>query len=171
METNISKLILVDREKRYNEMLGLLKEYALPVLCGKLNYPGSDKNTAEAKRAFGILTGIIEDRLSDRAVFSKELTGYDGRSILMVLGLPPDEIKKITVEIEDACQLGRIFDLDVYVGDGSSIGREEVGMPQRKCILCDENARVCVRARRHSMEEILKKINQIINNYGEQHGN
>ena len=80
-------------------------------------------------------------------------------------------MKKATIGIEDGSQLGRIFDLDVYLEDGSPFGREDVAMPNRKCLLCDENARLCVRKRKHNTEDILKKINQIISDHGEQHGN
>lgn len=167
METNISQLILEDRERRYNEILKLLSEYDLPVLCGKLNYPGVDKNTVEANKAFAALCNIIKDSFIHKTILSRELTGYDGRSILAVIEMEPEEIKKITTRIEEGSQLGRIFDMDVYIGDGSSIGREMISMPPRKCLLCEENAKLCVRSGKHNLKEILNKINEIINNYGE----
>lgn len=167
MDRNISQLILEDREKRYNEILAFIGEYDLPVLCSKLNYPGGNKNTKESSRAFEILSSIIKESFGTEIVFLKKLTGFDGSSILAVVNMHPLEIKKITCMLEDRSQLGRIFDIDVYVGDGSSIGREMIDMSPRKCIICEDDARICVRSRKHSLEETLNKVNDIINNYGD----
>lgn len=171
MEANISQLILEDREKRYNYILELSKKYNLPVVCGKLNYPGKNKNTMEADNVYKILRSIIEEKLGIETVFSIELEGYDGKSYLAVIDMPPENIKRITANMEDSMEIGRIFDIDVYINDGTSIGRELINQPPRKCIICGENARICVRSGKHSLQETLKKINQIINNYGDQYGN
>jgi holo-ACP synthase len=171
MKTNISQLILEDREKRYNNILDISRKYDLPVVCGKLNYPGKDKNTIEAYRGFEILLKIIKEKFSMETVFSKELKGFDGRSILAAVDMTPEAIKKITVEIEDNSELGRIFDIDVYLNDGNSIGRDMINKPQRKCIICDEDARICVRSGKHDLNQIINRINEIINNYGGQYGN
>lgn len=167
MKPNISHLILEDREKRYNYILELLKKYNLPVVCGKVNYPGENKNTIEANRAYEILISIIKEKFKMETVFSAELEGFDGRSILTVIDMLPKDIKYITARIEDGSELGRIFDMDVYINDGTSIGRELIGLPSRKCIICKEDARICVRSGRHSLQETLKRINEIINTYGD----
>lgn len=167
MEMNISQLILEDREKRYNDILYLSKKYDLPVVCGKLNYPGRDKNTIEANRAFEILHRIFIEKFSINTVFLKELKGYDGRSIIAAVDMPFEAVKAAAVEIEDGSEIGRIFDVDVYTQDGSSIGREVLGITPRKCIICSENARICIRSGRHSVMETLGRINEIINNYGD----
>lgn len=171
MEANISQMILYDREKRYAHILELSKKYNMPVVCGKLNYPGTNKNTVETDKAYDILRSIIKEKLRIETVFSMELEGYDGKSYLAVIDMPPEKIKRITANIEDSMEIGRIFDIDVYINDGSAIGRELINQLPRKCIICGENARICVRSGKHSLQETLKKINQIINNYGDQYGN
>ncbi len=45
------------------------------------------------------------------------------------------------------------------------IGREELGLEPRKCLLCDRPARECMRARSHSTEELLEKYKEIVNLY------
>ena len=45
------------------------------------------------------------------------------------------------------------------------IGREELGLGPRKCLLCDRPARECMRARSHSTEELLEKYKEIVNLY------
>ena len=166
MERNISRLILEDREKRYNDVLELSRKFNLPVVCGKLNYPGGNKNTVEANRAFEILLEILKEKFRMKVVSSRALEGFDGRSILMAVDMSPEAIKETTVELEDNGQIGRIFDIDVYIKEGESINREMINLPPRKCIICGENARICVRSKKHSLEETLNRINEIINYYG-----
>jgi len=45
------------------------------------------------------------------------------------------------------------------------IGREELGLEPRKCLLCDRPARECMRARTHSVDELLEKIQTLVKSY------
>ena len=45
------------------------------------------------------------------------------------------------------------------------IGREELGLGPRKCLLCDRPARECMRARTHSIDELLEKIQTLVNSF------
>lgn len=157
--------ILEAREKRYNATLELIDEYKLPVICGKINYPGDNKNTSEAQGAFDILEQLVLSSFNNDTVYKKSLSGTDGRAILMAINLNPLEAKKIAVDLEIHHPLGRIFDIDIYDLDGVSIGREKIHMEPRRCFLCNEDARVCMRKGNHSLEEVIDNINKLIQNY------
>ena len=43
--------------------------------------------------------------------------------------------------------------------------RTEVGLPQRRCLLCDNEARYCMRNHSHSQEEISAEIKRLVENY------
>ena len=45
------------------------------------------------------------------------------------------------------------------------IGREELGLEPRKCLLCDRPARECMRAKTHTTEELLHRIESLVNSY------
>ena len=45
------------------------------------------------------------------------------------------------------------------------LGREELGLEPRKCLLCDRPARECMRARTHSVDELLEKIQTLVKSY------
>ena len=45
------------------------------------------------------------------------------------------------------------------------LGREVLGLPPRKCLLCGNEVRQCMRARTHTIEELLAKITEIVENY------
>ncbi|WZL72730.1 citrate lyase holo-[acyl-carrier protein] synthase [Clostridiaceae bacterium 35-E11] len=157
--------ILMDREKRYHQILSLLEKYHLPVICGKINYPGKHKTTHEAQIAFRVLTQSIQERYATASVFRQVLDGYDGSSMLMVVDMDPVAAKNIAVDMEEHHFLGRIFDIDVYIEDGSSIGREKFKKGARRCVLCSEDARICMRMNRHSMESVIQEINRLIHEY------
>ena len=45
------------------------------------------------------------------------------------------------------------------------VGREEIGLAARRCLLCGQPARVCMRARAHTQEELLAKIEEMVKSY------
>ena len=71
------------------------------------------------------------------------------------------QIKAMTVAIEEADSLGRLFDMDVMDKNGS-MSRGELGANPRKCLLCDEDAKVCARSQKHEMTELLDEIQRIL---------
>ena len=46
-----------------------------------------------------------------------------------------------------------------------AIGREDIGLAPRRCLLCAQPARVCMRAHTHTQEELLAKIEEMVNSY------
>ena len=53
-----------------------------------------------------------------------------------------------------------ILDIDVMDKDGA-VSRCELGLDARKCLICDEDAKVCARSQKHSMEELLAKVKEL----------
>ena len=45
------------------------------------------------------------------------------------------------------------------------LGREDLGLEPRKCLLCGRQARECMRAKNHTTEELLAKIDQMVEDY------
>jgi holo-ACP synthase len=163
--------ILEDREKRYNLVLEYLKQYNLPVVCAKVNYPGTDKNTEEASIAFSILQKAVLENFKSYFIHTNILEGYDGKSFLSIVNISPLDAKSIGMSIEENHGLGRIFDIDVYIEDGVSIGREKINKNMRKCILCGEDARICIKTGAHSLSQTISVINNLIRGRGDKHEN
>ena len=59
-------------------------------------------------------------------------------------------------------KIGRLYDIDVLEKENTKISRKDLGFPERKCLLCDNPACQCGRSRKHSIEELRKKIYGII---------
>ena len=64
------------------------------------------------------------------------------------------KIKKLMTTMEETHILGRLFDIDVLDANGQKLSRD---MP-RRCLLCDKQAQICARSRRHSVSELTAKI-------------
>jgi len=45
------------------------------------------------------------------------------------------------------------------------ISREDIGLASRRCLLCDNVVRFCMRAKTHTTNELLKRIEQILQEY------
>ena len=89
-------------------------------------------------------------------------TGYEA---YLVTPLSNEEAKRETCRIEDTHPLGRLFDLDVIDADGVPVSRELIGKAPRKCLVCDSDARYCMRNRTHSLDELSARIDEMIESY------
>ena len=76
----------------------------------------------------------------------------------------PLEVKKAAAELEDTHPLGRLMDLDV-IGPEGPIGRADIGLQERRCLICEKPARYCMRAGSHTHEELMAKIKQLVSSY------
>ena len=74
-----------------------------------------------------------------------------------------DELKRALVNLETADPLGRLWDLDVTDPQRGALSRRGLGLPVRRCIVCDEPAHACARSRAHSLAELLRAIEVILN--------
>ena len=89
-------------------------------------------------------------------------TGYEA---FLLLPMPPLAVKQICCDLEETHPLGRLMDIDVLGDDGAPLERSVLGLPPRKCLLCDRPARVCMRAHTHTQEELMDEIRRRIADY------
>ena len=64
-------------------------------------------------------------------------------------------------ERSEASELPRTLPAEVP----TPLGREELGLPSRQCLICGRPVRECMRARTHTTEELLAKISEMVENY------
>ena len=165
MEITLDQL-LDSREQRHEKQMSLLSDHpALTLVCLTVIMPGAEKrNSHSLIVANAAMTAVLESfrgTLVD-VVVNDLITGYEA---FFLTRLDKQQAKQLTCEIEDTHPLGRLFDLDVIAADGSPISRKEVGQSPRKCLLCDKEARYCMRNHTHTQEELQAHITQMINQY------
>ena len=88
-----------------------------------------------------------------------------GHETWLSLDIDPQEAKRIAVDIEDTHTLGRLFDIDIITSSLAPLSRTETGSAPRRCLLCGEDARVCMRAHTHTPDEVDASISRLVDAY------
>ncbi|WP_298838498.1 citrate lyase holo-[acyl-carrier protein] synthase [Clostridium sp.] len=146
--------IMLAREVRIKYQEDLVKQYKIPLLVIRVNYPGINKNNYYSHEITMIMDKIICELFSYSIIFKKIITTAEGLIVIMCINNEARAIKLITLNLEDNHILGRCVDLDVYDEKGKSISRRDFGLEMRKCYICDDIAHICVRSKKHSIEEV-----------------
>ena len=156
------------KEKRYYKIKALTEKYNLPVLSFMLNIPGEDKNFEDAvifhEKFIKKIKNILEKE--DIKIFWEEYNNLKtGMEYLAVLNGEGKFIKEKMIGLEEESREGRLLDIDIYDSDFKQISRSRLGLSERKCIICDDLARTCIKKERHSQDELEKKVREILKNY------
>lgn len=161
--------LLASRDSRHAMQQKLLAEHSGKTLvCLTVVMPGSVKRNQQslivAHAAVEQMIGSYELGVrNDERLIERDLeTGYEA---YLITDLPLLEAKRIAVQIEDTHPLGRLFDIDIIDKDGVPVSRDRVGSNPRRCLVCDREARYCMRMRWHTQEEIWERINAMVDEY------
>lgn len=152
--------ILNAREERVYLIEELIKKYSLPIICLRINYPGEIKNSDLTSNISKVLREEIFNIFRDYILYEDFKFTAEGPLLILVINNDALMIKKKTIELEENHLLGRLGDIDVYDKDGNGISRKDLGYPSRKCFICSDMAQNCVRAQKHSIDEVIKFIQE-----------
>lgn len=158
--------ILEARSRRAEKQKELLNRGGSCLISFSLNIPGEIKQFPMAMSAFNEGLTEIRKRLSGGQLLSfEEFAENTGSGAFFLLNADAAEIKATMAALEESHPLGRLFDIDVLAPDGLSLSRTTLGLPPRTCLICGGNAKACTRSRAHSMELILWRTAQLLNDY------
>jgi holo-ACP synthase len=146
--------ILLERERRIEYQEELVKQYKMPMLVIRVNYPGLDKDNSLSQGIIKVMEQEICEILTGSIHYKKSITTAEGPLVIMCINKNARDIKAVTLNIEHNHILGRCVDLDVYDDKGIGISRLEFGLTMRKCFICEDIAHNCVRSRKHSFDEV-----------------
>ena len=156
--------VLWSREKRVATQKELLEKYPGTLICFMLNIPGPEKVNELFEKVFYEGLEKIQNKLETEKISTEvrlvqeNITGYEGYLVVKADGC---QVKKLMIALEET-KIGRLYDIDVLEKENTKISRNDLGFPERKCLLCDNPACQCGRSRKHSIEELRKKIYGII---------
>lgn len=156
------------REARAMRQQQLLEEYQLPVISFCLNIAGPVKNSPVLRRAFReglerLACALLAARLD--VVAREEVDVPTGCEALWVVKGDGRAVKELCVELEDRDPLGRLFDLDVLDPVQGKWDRTQLGQPPRKCLVCGKEGKGCASRRLHTVEELQRATQAILENY------
>ena len=143
------------RDRRVSIQNELISKYDKPVLSFCMNIPGPVKTNEQTRKAFD--SGKAEFVI----LHTEEFHEPSGDELIMALDAPAKDIKMLATEIEESHPLGRLFDMDVIGTDSMKLSRGTY----RKCIICGCQAQECARSRKHSVEELQAKIEELLNQF------
>ena len=165
MEAVTLEQVLEARDARVERQNALLKRYSSPVISFCMNIPGPVKDTPLIRRAFLVgrdaLSGAM-DRELFRVLKAEERLADTGCEYLCAVKGDALAVKRLCVQIEDANALGRLFDMDVLMPDGTKLERDAVEGGERNCIVCGARGRGCASRRVHSVEELQAAARRIM---------
>lgn len=149
--------MLEQREKRAEQIEDTKERYpSKSILSFKLNIPGPEKNNPQLLFAFEEGLKLLDDL----NIIVDERLNVTGPECILISNLSSIDLKKKMLKIEDEFYLGRLFDLDVL-----DVDRSTLNIKARKCLICNAEAHVCSRSRKHSLDIVLEKIYEIIEKY------
>lgn len=155
--------LLDQKEQRAARQQAMLSDGG-SLISYTMNIAGPNKRAPVLRAAFEEGCRLIYKQLAFHgiAVRRQERTDLPGGEELYVLtDAPADAVKALTVQIEDSCLMGRLWDIDVMDEKGIRT-RRALGYPPRRCLICDEPAVVCARGRAHRREAVVSKTVRII---------
>jgi holo-ACP synthase CitX len=154
--------LLESRDNRQAKQRALLKAYGQTLVSLTLVMPGAEKRNACSHFLARQATEAVRDALGADILSYYEYDLETGYEALFVVRTDALETKKKTCRVEDEHPLGRLFDIDVLAKDGTPLSRAAVGRPPRKCLLCEQDARTCMRLRAHPLSTLQAAVQAII---------
>ncbi len=159
------KHMLARREARSIQQQTFLQLHHSPIISFCMNIPGPIKTNSLIRKAFLLGRNILLSQLENigaKILALSEIHQDTGDELLLSVGnVQPQILKDIAVKIEEASELGRLYDIDVIAPDGEKLSRPHF----RKCLICCKQAQECARSRAHSVSEMQNAIDDILQRF------
>ncbi|MDU6345674.1 MAG: citrate lyase holo-[acyl-carrier protein] synthase [Clostridium sp.] len=162
-EVSLEKM-LACRERRAAIQARYRSKHLLPVLSFCLNIPGPIKTSPEIQRLFfdgkKEIAAVLQS--TDSVILEEtEIHEPTGDEWILCVRQDAELLKQRTALIEERHPLGRLFDIDIIGTDGQKLSRGTA----RKCLICGADVWECARARKHTVEEMQQKIEEMLAQY------
>lgn len=129
-----------------------------------LNIPGEDK---APRGSTALFSWALQEIQALCPPFLPLVVSQDdlGHFAIVASGRDPLEVKRVAVTLESSHPAARLVDLDVYQRTGEQIGRRELGLPTRACLLCNQPAVDCMRQKNHLHKDVIAKVHELLTSY------
>lgn len=156
--------VLDAKEQRWNMRKLLTEKWQSSLITVTLCIPIKFRTNDEFWILFHQLCKTFESLLisnNNQILFQSYIQSDDGPVFFIATKTEAKKIKKICVEAEENIPGGRMLDIDVMDSDGTPIGRSDIGLPPRRCFVCENPAALCVSRKLHSQVEVFTHVEKI----------
>ncbi len=153
--------MLAARDARAARQAEFRQRHASPLISFTMNIAGAIKDDAAIRRAFQEGVKRIRREIDRLGVPVLEYAGhkaFTGCEALWAVQAEAALLKTQMCRIEEADELGRLFDIDVIDAAGQHLSRKS----ERPCLICGGPVRACARSRAHSAQELFQRTHEII---------
>jgi holo-ACP synthase len=153
--------VLANRERRAARQQAALARYQSPVISLTLVIPGPRKDSPEARFLLETALLALDGLLLDRGwpvLMAEARFQATGPEALRAVAADPMELKRALTALEDVHPLGRLWDLDVIVPAVGALSRQSLGLPPRRCLVCQQPAHACARSQAHPLAALTTAI-------------
>lgn len=160
--------ILDSREARADKQEDILRHYPYSLISFTLNTPGLIKDNETYRRIHKIGVAEILKAIESNGYkidYIEKINKSTGSEAFFSIDIDSKELKVLMVDIEKHHPLGRIFDIDVFDREHNQMTRSDLGLESRKCLICHKDARLCMREKNHSYEDLVLKIEELNRNF------
>ena len=119
--------------------------------------PGAVKRSPLLDAIFAAALAALRP-LVDDARARIEAVDDSGHHALYLLDGEARDWKTRMLALENRAPLSRLWDIDIIDRDGVAVSRRDLGLPPRRCLLCDADAKTCARERRHDIAALQADI-------------
>lgn len=134
------------------------------VISLKLNLPGPIKNNHLILHCFDKLLLQAEKAAAEAGLTYQQMTDWrkaiTGPELIWWAQGAASTWKQWAINLETATPAGRLLDIDVLTINGA-LSRKDLGIAPRRCFLCQQEAKVCARSRKHTVAAMQAQIDLI----------
>lgn len=160
--------VLAGKERKAQLQQELMDVYNTTIIGLAINMPGSIKYNSLIVEFFGVGINKLRHKLlyeGVRILEERSCHMQSGPIAALAVDMTPEAAKRLAVAIEHENIYGRLLDIDVYATDGRQLSRTELGLPARRCLLCEQHFTVCMRERKHSLTELVERANYLLESF------
>ena len=148
--------ILAARDARVARQQAMLAQGGV-LLSLTLVAPGAVKRSPLLDAIFAAALAALRP-LVDDARARIEAVDDSGHHALYLLDGEARDWKTRMLAMENRAPLARLWDIDIIDRDGVAVSRRDLGLPPRRCLICDDDAKTCARERRHDIAALQADI-------------
>ena len=130
-----------------------------------MNIAGAVKSTPLIRDGFSAGMELVDDTLKNLGVAvlrSEQWLPKTGCEAFRLVAGDAGEVKRAMIGVEESCAFGRLLDIDVLSEETKPLSRGELGLPERRCLVCGASGRDCGRMQRHTYEQLQAVTNDTI---------